>query len=375
MSKKWFEISNSAQNEIRIFGVISPWEDVNYKSFEKEFKAMAANGSTITLRINCVGGGMVEGFSIVDLIRNSDVKVIGINEGMAASMGSAVFMACDERIMFENATVMIHNPQGAVWGESKQIKEYANWMDQLKDKLVKLYKEVTGQSDKVVNSWMETGVDKYFASDQCVDLGIATKVDNERKALDSLPENLFKKKPTEVFEAYNQYRPTTQQEVNNMELKSNIGVILGQANPNVSLNDKSSDQEVVNAVKLEIENRDKRIADLEKELGDVNASKVTDMVQNAINSGKISAEQKDHYEKLAKADFDSVKSILDGMSGRQDINRQLDSKKDPKSEGRKDWTFEKWSDEDPQGLIKLKKDDYEAFNQLYKAQYGEDYSS
>lgn len=54
-------------------------------------------------------------------------------------------------------------------------------------------------------------------------------------------------------------------------------------------------------------------------------AKITSLVQGAIDATKLAAGDKDKYIKLAKADFDTTKEILDGMKPYQSVERRMQS--------------------------------------------------
>ena len=80
-------------------------------NFIEQFNEMEKNASEIEIRINCSGGSVIHGWSIVDIIQNSKVPVTGIVTGVAASMASVIFAACKKRIMLGYASLMMHNPR------------------------------------------------------------------------------------------------------------------------------------------------------------------------------------------------------------------------------------------------------------------------
>ena len=105
--------------------------------------------------------------------------------------------------------------------------------------------------------------------------------------------------------------------------------------------------------------------------------KVGAMVQLAIDSKKITADQKDLYVKLAKADFDGVKAILDGMTPVINLAAATGgaaadaTTAAAKATSRKDWTFNDYSQKAPEELKLMKETQTAQFNELFKAQFGE----
>lgn len=117
--------------------------------------------------------------------------------------------------------------------------------------------------------------------------------------------------------------------------KDNNMSLLKLAAQKLSLPDTSTEDEVM--VKLEAlitENKnvtklkaDKESAEAKiKTLEDAAVeAKITSLVQGAIDANKLAAGDKDKYIKLAKADFDTTKEILEGMKPYQTVERRMQS--------------------------------------------------
>ena len=167
--------------EVLIFGDISK-EAVNYKEFQEAFKMVVNGYSKIKVRINSDGGSMIEGFAIVDLMRKSNCEVIGINEGMAASMAGVILQGCDIREVTENSTKMIHAVSGAYYGSADGLRSYANFMQTLQEKVIKLFMEKSKQPEAVVRSWFVEGKETFLTAQECIKLGLADRITPTKQA-------------------------------------------------------------------------------------------------------------------------------------------------------------------------------------------------
>lgn len=89
------------------------------------------------------------------------------------------------------------------------------------------------------------------------------------------------------------------------------------------------------------------------------------LVEAAVGAGKILASQKETYVKLANADYETTKTLLESLQGYTPIAAQLSKKQ----EERLAWTFEDWQKKDPKGLAIMREQDkasYEALLQTLK---------
>lgn len=90
--------------------------------FQREMLELERRGKkSVELWINTVGGVVTDGWNIYGTIQNTKMHVIGLCIGIAASTGGWIFVGCHERIMMDNALLMMHNPHG---GDAKGQAEF-----------------------------------------------------------------------------------------------------------------------------------------------------------------------------------------------------------------------------------------------------------
>lgn len=107
----------------------------------------------------------------------------------------------------------------------------------------------------------------------------------------------------------------------------------------------------------------------EKELSDHRTAQATAMVDLAITEGRITADKKESFVKLAVEDFANAKSIIEAIPAKEtfsDKTRKPGADNTPA--GREGWDFMRWLKEDPKGLSKMAADDPEGHATL-KASY------
>jgi len=112
-------------------------------------------------------------------------------------------------------------------------------------------------------------------------------------------------------------------------------------------------------------------ADLEKEKEKTQATlqkQAEDLVNLAVAKGKIPADKKDHFVKLALADFDTAKGALDAIPEKQSLSAQIRSVVGGKDipAGRENWTLLQWMKGDMSGLNKLKVEQPDVYEEIKK---------
>lgn len=159
--------------EIKIYGQIGyDWwsgEGITAKSISKELDAaIAAKEKEVTVRINSPGGSVFEGIAIYNAICNSALEVTTIVDGIAYSMGAIIALAGNKVQMAKNATMMIHNVSGGVYGNANDLRGALEMMEKLDNSLAVSISDKTGLSvDEVKAKWLDF-VDHTLSADEAL---------------------------------------------------------------------------------------------------------------------------------------------------------------------------------------------------------------
>ena len=124
----------------------------------------------IKLHINSPGGEAYSSLALYDFIKNFDIPIVGVVEGMAASGASLVLCGCHFKTMTENSVILAHEVR-SVKGLTKYTEEkdaFAN-DNELMDKLKKIYLAETKVSKKDIDDILSH--DRYWDADKCLKIG------------------------------------------------------------------------------------------------------------------------------------------------------------------------------------------------------------
>ena len=107
-----------------------------------------------------------------------DVSTICI--GMAASMGSFLLAAGakGKRLALPNSEIMIHQPLGGAKGQASDIKIQADHILFIRNRMNRLYAEMTGQP--LENIERDTERDNYMTAEDAQKYGLIDKVVTHR---------------------------------------------------------------------------------------------------------------------------------------------------------------------------------------------------
>ncbi|OYQ68175.1 ATP-dependent Clp endopeptidase, proteolytic subunit ClpP [Aerococcus sp. 1KP-2016] len=126
----------------------------------------------IYLYINSPGGSITSGMAIYDTMNFVHADVQTIIMGMAASMGSFLAAAGTKgkRYALPNAEILIHQPLGGAQGQATEIEIAARHILKTKEKMNRLYSEMTGQPVEVIER--DTDRDNWLTADEAKEYGL-----------------------------------------------------------------------------------------------------------------------------------------------------------------------------------------------------------
>lgn len=145
--------------ELRIYDEIGFW-GVTAKHFIEQLDEASAGATKVLVSLNSPGGNVFDAFSIYNALMRSKLPVITRVDGVAASAASLIFMAGGERIMPENAMLMIHNAWIITGGTAEELRKTADMMDKNRNGIVAAYTRSGLEDEKIIEmmdatTWMD----------------------------------------------------------------------------------------------------------------------------------------------------------------------------------------------------------------------------
>ena len=153
-------------------GVISEeswWDDeITPKMFRDELNS---GTGPIAVYINSPGGDCVAASQIYTMLTEYPGRVTVKIDGTAASAASVVAMAGDEVLMSLTAMMMIHNPMTGAWGNTDDMKQAIEMLDEVKESIINAYERKTGLSRAKISHLMDA--ETWMNAKKAVELGFA----------------------------------------------------------------------------------------------------------------------------------------------------------------------------------------------------------
>lgn len=131
---------------------------------------------SITVHINSVGGDMYAGIAIYNRLKGLAAKVTTINDGLAASAGSLIFMAGDTRKVNSGSNLMIHGAAGFLYGyyQVQDLKGAIKQLEAHNKAGINIYAERTGRPADEIKHLVER--ETWMTGQDAVDQGFADEV-------------------------------------------------------------------------------------------------------------------------------------------------------------------------------------------------------
>jgi len=155
----------------------------------KELKALAGlKVKAVTVRINSVGGSVLHGLSIHDLLAASPAEVTTVVEGMTASAATIIAQAGDVRKMSDNALYLIHKPWNYAMGNVNEIQQTLDDLNAAEERMNAIYAK-RGVDPDALAELMEAnnGNGRWLSGAEALEAGLIDEVYEPRDVAALVP--------------------------------------------------------------------------------------------------------------------------------------------------------------------------------------------
>ena len=171
--------------------------ELSSKEFIEQLRSLPSDVDQITVDINSEGGSVFEGNAIAEALKQHPANITTRCIGSALSIASVIFVAGNERLIAENGWVMIHEPMTESWGTADEIRQQAELIDNIREKMVVDYVDATNilplQAEQMMRE--ETWLDSADA----IKYGFATGVTGKALAVAMQNKSKYKNMPSRVL--------------------------------------------------------------------------------------------------------------------------------------------------------------------------------
>ena len=152
-----------------------PGNFIAQDEFLRDLEELAGKDN-ITVHINSVGGDMYAGIAIYNRLKGLAAKVTTINDGLAASAGSLIFMAGDTRKVNAGSNIMIHGAAGFMYGyyQTQDLRGAIKQLEAHNKAGINIYAEATGKDKDSIKAMVDR--ETWLTGQEAVEAGFADEV-------------------------------------------------------------------------------------------------------------------------------------------------------------------------------------------------------
>lgn len=137
---------------------------------------------------------------------------------------------------------------------------------------------------------------------------------------------------------------------------------------NINQMDKTETNTEMEALQAQIKAKDDRIAELEQQLAAMHDAEIDSYLQTSLQANKLTEKEVAGFKKLASADFDTVKSIIDSRDAKASVSLKDMSNKTTGRGGRYEGLS--WDQLDRAGLLSgLKSEDPDLYQKKFNEKF------
>lgn len=158
---------------INVIGSIGADQPVSLRSVMEQVTTLGEVDSYI-VNINSGGGEVTEGFAIYQYLTTLDKPITTRGIGLVGSIATVIFLAGDNRELYNNTQFLIHNPWTFGEGDADALTKKAEELRSIENQLLDFYVNMTGGERETLQDLMRE--DKLITSDVAHELKFATSV-------------------------------------------------------------------------------------------------------------------------------------------------------------------------------------------------------
>lgn len=178
MSIPYEMISLESLGSFMLFGGID--DNTSFSTCEFIIKAnmLQPNSNPLTLLINSPGGGVNDGFAIIDCMETSRLPIQTVGTGVIASMGLLILSAGAKgsRVLTKNTQVMAHQWWSGMEGKFHELMAVTTEHMRLKQMFVDHFMRHSTMSEKQVNDILFSPSDRWLTPQECKKYGLVDHI-------------------------------------------------------------------------------------------------------------------------------------------------------------------------------------------------------
>lgn len=366
--------SSGGEATILLYGEVGDWSEVSARDVVTKLLELTRTYNKIDIRINSGGGEVYCGLAIYEALRNSPAELTIYIDGIAASMAAIIALCGKPLYMSPYARLMLHNVSGGSWGNSRELRRVAEEMEQLQGTLARMIAGRLGKTPEEIEATYFDGEDHWLTAEECLSMGLIDGIYSMDEE-DASP--LSQDASREEIQKYFENRLLNQAIYNNTDMP--LLDELRKSCPSITASMGEADVvREVSRMAGQLQNYEAENKQLKAQLVSLETEQNKSLLDAAIAEGRITAEQRPHYEALLGSSPQTTKALLatlptqapkgGGLPRVEDYFRGGAPAPTSKFEGKS------WDELDRAELLaEFKETDFEGFKARFQAEFGVPY--
>lgn len=351
-------ITAKAQNGralIEIKGNIAGWKDTE-RNFTATVNTLIESGiKDAHLYINSPGGDCFEANEIVNVIHKFPGKITGEGGAMVASAATYIAINCASFTMPENGMFMVHQPSGMAMGRKVEIESYLSLLEKISQTYYAAYLAKTTMKEEEFRKKWEAG-DFWMTAAEAKKYGFADEIGNRTAVTKTTAQMIAEAGYTGKIEITEEAPPS------NNPLKNEFEMDLNAMLTQFGIAANTTESQFITLVG-DWKRKAERVDMLERKEEERQDAEIEALLNEAILKKRITADVKEDWRESLKSDFERGKKMISGLPGVEKPKVVTPNK--PSATGATGNIWEKLTEEDPEALAKMEKEDPEGYKALF----------
>lgn len=190
-------VVNKAKNELFVDGVIgADWTGEGITAMSVADALESLDGGRATIRINSPGGSADEGIAIYNTLKRYSGGVDTVNEALAASAASVIFLAGETRTMSSGSRIMIHRALTIEIGNADRLRKTADVLESYDKSLVEIYSQYMSDNEDSIMALLSA--ETWYNAEDAVSSGLATSKESRKSSAKAAMAAWFKNPPEDI---------------------------------------------------------------------------------------------------------------------------------------------------------------------------------
>lgn len=304
----------------------------------------------VEVYINSAGGSCFEANEMCNDLKR--LPKVTLKIGALAASAATYFMTQFPSVAYPNSQFMIHRPKMGTYGDVVTLKADLKLLENTTEDYKLAYSVKMNKTVEQIEEYYAQG-DYWMTANEAKVLGLLDTILDQKELITAESIMVLEAVAAPIIPKINNE--------NHQKMERNLLI------SRLKLAADATDAQIEAALSA-LEEKAGKTEGLEASAKETLAANVKALVDKGVADKKFTADLAPHYTKLATADYEGTKTIIDAIPGITKLSAELEE--GVTASGREKWTLEDYQTKDPDALMEMMTKDPENFKKLEAAYFG-----